>query len=186
MKNIRSIAVWLLILMLVCAAALAEETADESERSFPDVYEETPEDIILSAMEMYSWFTISPLDVDPELAGGDGSVFRVADETLCRDEIMMRLLDFTFCPEIVEELMAYETYTVIDGLLYGTAGGRPVDPLISEVIYEETENSEDRVVYTVTVKYLGEGGNAMAPDVLEFVREPVNGLWVFTQFPFFW
>ena len=182
MNYIRLFTVWMLALLLMCAPGLAEESG----YAFTDAQEETPEDVILSAMEMYSWFTISPLDVDPELEGGDGSVFRVADEMLCNYDTMIRLLDFTFSPELVEEMFAYGQYTVIDGWLYGTAGGRPVDPLISEVVYEETYRGEDKIVYTVTVNYLGEGENAMEPHVLEFVREPVDGLWVFTQFHFFW
>lgn len=186
MKYVRVIAIWMLAVVLGCMPALAEETADGGERAFPGVAEETPKDVILSAMEIYSWFTISPLDVDPELAGGDGSVYRVADEMLCSHDTMTRLLDFTFCPEIVQEMFSYGTYTVIDGMLYGQSGGRPIDPLISGVTYEETERSEERVVYAVTVSYQTEGGIVMEPQVLEFVREPVGGLWVFTQFPFFW
>ncbi len=182
MKYIRLITAWMIALLLVCAPGFAREGG----YAFPDAQEETPADVILSAMEMYSWFTISPLDVDHELSGGDGSVFRVADEMLCNYETMIRLLDFTFSSELVEEMFAYGLYTVIDGSLYGTAGGRAVDPLISEVTYEETYRSADKIVYTVTVNYFGEGENAMEPHVLEFVREPVNGLWVFTHFPFFW
>ena len=182
MKYIRWIAAWMMALLLMCAPGFAQEGG----YAFHDMHEEAPEDVILPAMEMYSWFTISPLDVDPELAAADGSVFRVADEMLCKYETMIRLLDFTFSPELVEEMFAYGRYTVIDGFLYGTAEGRGIDPLISEVTYEETHRSEDKIVYTVTVNYLGEGENAMEPHVLEFVREPVEGLWVFTQFPFFW
>lgn len=183
MKYIRCAVAWMLAIMMLCVPAFAEN-ADE--RSFPGVSGETPEEIIISAMEIYSWFTICPLDVDPELVGGDGSVCRVADEMLCSYDTIMRLLDFSFSPDIVEAIFSYETYTVIDGMLYGTAGGRAIDPLISEVSYEETYRGEDRIVYTVTVNYLGEGENAIEPDVLEFVREPINGQWVFTQFPFFW
>lgn len=186
MKHIRMILICALALLLFCAPGFAQKAAAEGDYAFPDIYEEEPEDIILPAMEMYSWFTISPLDVDPEMPGGDGSVFRVADEMLCSYDTMMRLLDFTFSPELVEEMFAYGRYTVIDGCLYGTAGGRGVDPLISEVIYEETQRSAEKIVYTVTVNYYGEGENAMEPHVLEFVREQINGLWVFTHFPFFW
>ena len=182
MKYIRLIMVWMLAGLLMRASGFAQEGS----YAFLDVREETAEDVILPAMEMYSWFTISPLDVDPELPGGDGDVFRVADEVLCNYETMIRLLDFTFSPEVVEEMFAYGQYTVIDGSLYGTVGGRAIDPLISGVTYEETHRSADKIVYTVTVNYFGEGENAMEPHVLEFVREPINGLWVFTHFPFFW
>ena len=190
MKVFHCAAAWFLVLIMICSAAVAEETGNEEislqERAFMVAFSETPEEIILSAMEVYSWFTISPLDVDPELAGGDGSVWRVADEALCSEEVMLRLLDFIFCPEIVGNLMTYGPYTAIDGLLYSVSGGRSVDPRICGVRYEETFADEEKKVYTVTVSYRDEEGNELEPDVLEFVREKIDGQWLFTAFPFFW
>ena len=190
MRSIRCAAAWLLVLILACSSAWAEEAGGEEfslqERAFMGAFSETPEEMILSAMEVYSWFTISPLDVDPELAGGDGSVWRVADEALCSEDVMMRLLDFIFCPEIVEDLMAYGPYTVIDGMLYSVAGGRSIDPRIYDVKYEATYSDEEKSVYTVTVCYRDETGAELEPDVLEFVREKIDGQWLFTAFPFFW
>ncbi len=184
---IRAAAAWMLALLLMCTPALAAEVDSAGEeRAFPGVYGETPEEIILSAMEIYSWFTICPLDVDPELPGGDGTVYRVADEILCSYDIMLRLLDFTFGAEVVEEMLANGVYTVIDGMMYGNAGGRPIDPNICEVSYEETYADEEKVVYTVVVSYHEIDGVSAEPDVLEFVRENVDGQWLFTQFPFFW
>ena len=178
---IRRIFAWFLVLMLMVTPALADRQV-----SFFTSEAQSPQEIITSAMEMYSWFTISPLDVDPELTGGDGSVCRVADELLCDYGTVMRLLDFTFSPEIVRSLMEYNTYQVIDGQLYGVGGGRGIDERISEVFYEETEKSAERIVYTVTVYYVGVQEDEAACETYEFVREPVGGLWVFTQFPFFW
>lgn len=178
---IRRIFTWILVLMMMAVPALADQRD-----SFFGSEEQSPQEIITSAMEIYSWFTISPLDVDPELTGGDGRVCRVADELLCDYGTVMRLLDFTFSPEIVRGLLAYNTYEVIDGQLYGVGGGRGVDERISEVSYEITESGESRIVYTVTVYYVGVQDGEANSETFEFVREPVNGLWVFTQFPFFW
>ena len=191
MKHFRNIMALLLAVVMLCGGALADtsmeytDDIDELLEGFGS-YGETPEDIILSTMEIFSWFTIWPLDVDPELCGGDGNVWRVADDTLCRYDVMMRLLGHTFSKEIVEEMMAYEVYTIIDGVLYGTSGGRPIDPNIAYVDYEQTESGDDRVVYTATVHYWDEGENGAAPDEFEFVRQQIDGRWVFTQFPFFW
>lgn len=185
MKAFRCVLSWICAFLLLTGVAATAESADR-ESDFFGGDQNTPEEIITSAMEIYSWFTISPLDVDPELPGGEGGVWQVADELLRDYGTVMRLLDFNFSPEIVEGLMEYEVYTVIDGVLYGTGGGRGVDARISEVTYEETYAGDDRIVYTVTVYYVGVADGEKNCEVLEFVREPVNGLWVFTQFPFFW
>jgi len=190
MRVMRCAAAWLLVILMACPVALAETMGEAEpslqERAFMGAFSETPEELIVSAMEVYSWFTISPLDVDPELMGGSGGVWRVADEALCHVDVMMRLMDFIFSPEIVDYLMNYGPYTVIDGMLYGAAGGRSVDPRISNVEYEESTADDEKIVYTVTVHYLDEAGKEMEPDVLEFVREKIEGQWVFTVFPFFW
>lgn len=170
----------LVMCLMMFSGAQAEEAYTE------EAFIETPENIIVSAMEVFSWFTISPLDVDVELACGIEGRYRVADEALCRQDVLMSLLGEYFSPEIIEGMLAYEVYTVVDGFMYGDGVGRSIDPNISEVEYEETFSDEARVVYTVTVHYLGEGENGIVPDVFEFIREKQEDRWVFTQFPFFW
>jgi hypothetical protein len=163
------------------------QTVEEAQRVLPGDYAETPEDIIVAAMELYSWFTISPLDVDPDLISADGFLYRVADEELCRNEVIMQLLSDTFSAQIIEEMMMYEVYTVIDGMLYTTAGGgRGIDQNISFVEYEETYSDEQKIVYRVVVHYHGEAEFYMLPDEFEFIREKIDDKWLFTQFIFFW
>lgn len=160
---------------------------DSEQRVLPGEYVETPEDIIVAAMELYSWFTISPLDVDPDLISPDGYLYRVADEELCLNEVISALLAEHFSEEVISEIMLYEVYTVIDGMLYTTAGGgRGMDENISSVKYEETYRDEEKIIYTVTVSYYGEAEFYMLPDEFEFIREKINDRWVFTQFTFFW
>jgi len=188
MKLLKRMTALLLIAVFLCPSVSAEGLDVEAEEGTGvyGAFGETPEEIILSAMEIFSWFTIWPLDVDPELCAEDGSVWRVADETLCNNETMMGLLNDTFSEEIVDEMLAYEVYTVINGMLYGTSGGRPIDPNISWVEYEETYSDEFEIIYTATVHYYGEGENGVEPDVFEFIRQQIDEKWVFTQFPFFW
>ncbi len=175
MKYAKRVFAWLLALCMTAAFCRAEGAPAE-----------TPEEIITSAMEVYSWFTICPLDVDPELPGEDG-YYRVADDDLCREEAMMALLSGTFSEEIIASLMEYGVYAAEDGVLYDRGGGRAVDPSISEVEYEEISAEEKKTVYRVTVHYLGEGEREDAvPEEFEFVREFVDDQWVFTEFPFFW
>lgn len=163
-------------LMLTGCAAGAQMQTDRTQ---------TPDEIITSAMEIYSWFTISPLDVDVELPGGEG-FYRVADETLCRYDTLMGMLQEHFSPEIIDGILAYKVYTFIDGIAYGDGQGRGIDPNISDVEYEEISSDEQKTVYRATVHYLGEGENGIVPDVFEFVRERIGDKWVFTQFTFFW
>ena len=187
MKRIRRVAACVLAVMLLGIGALAEDMGvmTDAESGVYGAVGETPEQIIISAMEIFSWFTISPLDVDPELSGG-GDTWRVADETLCDHETMMRLLYDTFSEEIVTEMLAYEVYEVIDGSLYTSAGGRAIDENIAWAEYEESYSDEDMIVYTVTVHYFGEELYGIEPDVFEFIRERAEEKWLFSQFPFFW
>ena len=147
-------------------------------------------DDILAAMEVYSWFVISPLDVDEELLSPDGSMCLVLDDSLHHTQIVQRYLDYYFCSEISQSLWAWGNYADIDGLLYGypyeqCGFARPIDPNISEVDYELTSETDEEKIYTVTVHYLSSGDSDRS-EALTFVRENIDGQWVFTQFPFFW
>jgi len=173
--------------MLLSTGALAQ-SADGVSAEVPseELMQPTEEEIIVSAMEIYSWFTISPLDVDYELAGDDGSVYRVADEVLCREDALMGMVALTFAPVVIEDMLSYQVYTVIDGMLYTVPGGRGMDENIEWVEYQESYADEQKIIYTVTVHYFGEKDWDIGPDVFEFVREYQDGLWLFTEFPFFW
>jgi hypothetical protein len=150
-------------------------------------YEETPEDIIVAGLEVYSWFTISPLDVDTGLMLPDGSAYRVADESLCSYDVIISLLKTMFSDEIINDMFSYEMYTVIDGIMYTTVGGgRWIDESIASVEYEEVSADEAKIVYNVTVHYHAVNDIQVEPDVFEFVREKIEDRWLFTQFTFFW
>jgi len=190
---IRKITAGMLALMMLCAGAFAEVvpqnpalTGGMNVLTEAEFVEPTAEELVVGAMEIYSWFTISPLDVDVELSDESGTLWRVADETLCDWEYVQTLLYQNFSAEVVADMLSYEIYTVIDGMLYTVPGGRGMDLNIDWVEYKDTFCTEEINVIEVTVHYLGEAELGVEADVFEFVREKIDGVWVFTQFPFFW
>ena len=168
----------LFMLLTLSRPALAESAAPEF----------SPQDEILSAMAVYSWFTIAPLDVNGDVPSPDGSRYRVLDDALVSAEAMQETLAAHFSDDIIKELWAWGAYETVDGLLYGYYPGespyeRPVDPNISEVEYALALHTDDARIYTVTVYAL----TADEPLLFEFIQEKTDdGRWVFTQFPFFW
>lgn len=182
------LALWLAVLMFVSAPALAEEGFVEPAGDGSD-FSDTPEGLITSAMEVYSWFVMWPLDVDENLPGGDGDVYAVLDERLFLKEDMDNLLSSYFSPEICQALWDWELYTVIDGGLYAPLEGdwRWIDERIREVSYRLAEETDNRREYEVVV-YYEDDGDDMTPEEerLAFVQEKTPEGWQFTQFPFFW
>ena len=174
----KAAALLLALLLLLTCPALAEDTA-------PDV---VPRDEILSAMTVYSWFTIAPLDVNGDVPSPSGDKYRVLDDELVSAEAMQKTLSAYFSDEIIEELWAWDSYETVDGLLYGYYPGeslyeRPIDPDISEVEYALTLYTDEARIYTATVYTL----SSDEPLLFEFIQEKTeDGRWVFTQFPFFW
>ena len=178
----------LAVLVFVSASALAEEGFVEPAGDGSD-FADTPESLITSAMEVYSWFVMWPLDVDENLPGGDGDVYAVLDDRFFLKEDMDSLLSFYFSPEICEALWDWELYTVIDGGLYAPLEGdwRWIDDRIQEVSYRLAGETDRRREYEVVV-YYEDDGDDMTPEVedLTFVQEKTPEGWQFTQFPFFW
>ena len=143
--------------------------------------------LILEAMEVYAWFTISPLDVNEEAPATEDGRYPVFDELLARPETLQACLDRYFSTEISCELWSWGTYEPVNGWLYACPPEnnplvRPVDPDISDVTAELTEETDGRRVYTATVCRLF----TSEPETYEFVSEYQDGSWVFTEFPFFW
>lgn len=148
----------------------------------------TAQDVIVPAMEVYSWFTISPLDVNGDVPSADGGKYRVLDDDLVSYENMLSVLQSYFSDELIEEIWAWGSYETASGQLYGYYPGespleRAIDPDISEVSYELALETDTARIYTATVFCL----SLDEPLVFEFIQEPTeDGRWVFTQFPFFW
>lgn len=146
--------------------------------------EDTVEDTLLSAMEVYSWFVLYPLDVDYDKPNAAGDRYQVLDERFNTMDQLRGLVSEYFSDELVDELFSMGIYTEENGYLYATDEGRQIDEHIGETEFEVTEESPERIVYTVTVNYWG--GDTPEEEVFTYVRQLIDGQWKFTIFPFFW
>ncbi len=172
-----------LLLALVLLLSLSDPALAESDET--DI---SAQDEILSAMTVYSWFTIAPLDVNGDVPAPDGGKYRVLDDELVSAETMQATMAAHFSDDLIDELWAWGSYETVDGQLYGYYPGespyeRPIDPDISEVEYALALHTDEARIYTVTVYSL----SSDEPLLFEFIQEKTeDNRWVFTQFPFFW
>lgn len=176
----RAISLLLALVLLLSLSAPALAESDETDIS--------AQDEILSAMTIYSWFTIAPLDVNGDVPAPDGGKYRVLDDELVSAETMQATMAAHFSDDLIDELWAWGSYETVDGQLYGYYPGespyeRPIDPDISEVEYALALHTDEARIYTVTVYSL----SSDEPLLFEFIQEKTeDNRWVFTQFPFFW
>ena len=172
-----------LLLALVLLLSLSDPALAESDET--DI---SAQDEILSAMTVYSWFTIAPLDVNGDVPAPDGGKYRVLDDELVSAETMQATMAAHFSDDLIDDLWAWGSYETVDGQLYGYYPGespyeRPIDPDISEVEYALALHTDEARIYTVTVYSL----SSDEPLLFEFIQEKTeDNRWVFTQFPFFW
>lgn len=166
-------------------ADLFEDILDEG-----DVWEDEEdamEDLLMGAMEVYSWFVLYPLDVDYEKPNAAGDRYQVLDERFNTLEGLKDFVSTYFSQEIVDELFAMDLYVEEGGFLYASDEGRQMDEHIGETEFEIVSETEDRIEYSVTVSYWGNEENADPEEELYiYVRELTDEGWRFTQFPFFW
>ena len=176
----RAISLLLALVLLLSLSAPALAESDETDIS--------AQDEILSAMTVYSWFTIAPLDVNGDVPAPDGGKYRVLDDELVSAETMQATMAAHFSDDLIDELWAWGSYETVDGQLYGYYPGespyeRPIDPDISDVEYALALHTDEARIYTVTVYSL----SSDEPLLFEFIQEKTeDNRWVFTQFPFFW
>ena len=176
----RAISLLLALVLLLSLSAPALAESDETDIS--------AQDEILSAMTVYSWFTIAPMDVNGDVPAPDGGKYRVLDDELVSAETMQATMAAHFSDDLIDELWAWGSYETVDGQLYGYYPGespyeRPIDPDISEVEYALALHTDEARIYTVTVYSL----SSDEPLLFEFIQEKTeDNRWVFTQFPFFW
>ncbi len=176
----------LFALLLSLALLLAPCALAEPDFTIPSGPQDTPEEAVTSALEVYSWFAMRPLDTDPYLPDSDGSRFRVYDDRLNTREGLMSAVREVFSEEICQELMESGVYYEEDGYLYAGDEGRDPDPTIAYVEYVATPEGEDKIWYTAAVFYSEEEGVITSIDEYTSLREKIDGRWVFTDFWFFW
>ena len=190
-----------MVILVLPVRGLADTLADEFEEDSSESYteehigapeddtpqEDTPYERIMEAMEVYSWFAMEPLDVDlSSPAAGHANSYLVLDERYRTfDALNEKALGY-FSEKIVSLLWSFDTYKVIDGMLYAdAAGGRGIDEAIADMSFEVVTETDKLIVYEAIVFYLSDE-NEPVSDTFEFTRELINGRWVFTAFPFFW
>ena len=179
LRRLLGAALSLLIFLAPCALA-------EPNFFIPQPEEETPEEVVTAAMEVYSWFAMQPLDIDPYQPDSDGLRFRVLDERLNTLEGLYTAVRAVFSEEITQELLSSGVYYEEDGYLYAAEDGRAMDPTIAYVEYVATPEGDDKVLYTAAVFYSEEEGVITSINEYTSVREKIDGEWVFTDFWFFW
>lgn len=147
--------------------------------------EDMVEDTLLSAMEVYSWFVLQPLDVDPDKPDETGEYYQVLDERFNTMALLREYVATYFSDEIVDTLFAMNVYKEIDGFLYTTTEGRNIDENIGETEFTVVDETSNRITYEVSVNYWKEDGS-IQNEVFTYVRELIGDTWRFTTFPFFW
>ena len=172
----------LLAILTVVFSACADTIADFSAEDL-----ETPQEICTAAMEVYSWFAMSPLAVDKTQSDLSGLRFRVLDERLDTREELSAVAEEYFCPEIAEMLMGSGVYSEEDGYLYTSPdGARPIDPSIVSTEYYLFDETETSRTYHAAVFYAGSDGNIASLEEYTLLMEKIDGKWLFTSFWFFW
>jgi hypothetical protein len=179
------------------ADALADEFEEDSSESYDDDFigvpeydapqEDTPYELVMEAMEVYSWFTMEPLDVDLKApADGRASCYLVLDERYQTFDALNKKALGYFSEKIVSLLWSFDTYTIIDGMLYADAAqGRGIKEEVADVSFEVVSETDNLIVYKATVYYLSDEDEPVR-GMFEFTRELISDQWVFTAFPFFW
>lgn len=157
-----------------------------AETGFENENLESPESVVTAALEVYSWFAMCPLDVDPEQPDEQGVMFRVYDDRLNTREKLETVVRDYFSEEIANALLASGVYSEEGGYLYTGETYRDIDPTIALVEYAVAEQTEDKVWYTATVYYSETEGEITSIDEYTFLRENIDGKWLFTDFWFFW
>lgn len=145
-----------------------------------------PQGDIDEALEVYSWFAMSPLDVDTDVPDESGEYFLVLDDRYCIYNDMDAFIRTYFSDEIATSLWGWETYKNVGGLLYARDEiGRRVDENIMDINCEITEQTDEKMVYEVKVDYLTTDEQPLS-ETYEFVRELIDGNWIYTSFVFYW
>ena len=159
----RAISLLLALVLLLSLSAPALAESDETDIS--------AQDEILSAMTVYSWFTIAPLDVNGDVPAPDGGKYRVLDDELVSAETMQATMAAHFrttssmnCGRGAHMRRWTVSCTATPG---ESPYERPINPDISEVEYALALRTDEARIYTVTVYSL----SSDEPLLFEFIQE---------------
>lgn len=188
---IKKITALIMIFALLCpfASALceAEISPEDDEPAFACPDDSDPQALIEAAMEVYSWFAMRTLDIDPYMPSADGNLFRVFDDRLNTREKLTSVLREYFSEEIVNVLLTSGVYVEEDGYLYTGMDSRDIDPTIADIQYYKTGETETEQYFSAAVFYSEEEGEITDLREFNFLREKnADDKWVFTDFWFIW
>ena len=173
------------------ASAAEESGGDLSAVRVASAARALTEEEILSAydraVDIYSWFELSPLADTGESVAVDGAVYRRVDyhgvETM---EDLRTCVRSIFSEELTDYLLSGETtvsYREIDGVLYVTGRGRSRESGKGGVSIQAEQTEESVYSVGVTVELLDEDGVTVSGlECWAFPYAFVNGRWVFTDF----
>ena len=149
---------------------------------------EIPDDFLHKAIEAYSWFEMCLLDpIDNIPAKTKKDTYLVEEEQFHLFSDFRDYLLGLFSPAIVNELLSRGYYIEEDGYTYVWGHPRSPDKAVVDVDFGEGLINGRKLIYDVTVTF-GDMTTLEPIDtqVFEFVAEPVNGRFVFTEFPYFY
>ncbi len=210
MKNTRTLAVLLAAVLLVFAAlggcgkpaepASSAPASSEPESSSSCCVDpsytvdtegelpEVPEGFFGKAMEAYSWFELNLLGWIYDVpAKHTENAYLVEDEEFRRYDDFRDYLLGIFSPAIVNELLSRGYYIEEDGYLYTRHFPRSADKAVIDTDFGEGEIVGRKLIYKVDVTFGDmQTLEPIRSETFTFVAEPVNGRFVFTEFPYFY
>lgn len=149
---------------------------------------EVPEDFMRKAMEAYSWFELNLLGWIYDIpAEHTENAYLVENEEFRRYDDFRDYLLGIFSPAIVNELLSRGYYVVEDGYLYTRHFPRSADKAVVDTVFGEGEIVGRKLIYKVDVTFGDmQTLEPIRSETFTFVAEPVNGRFVFTEFPYFY
>lgn len=171
-----------------------EQSAQVTQEATND---QSVEDVIKEARNVASYFYFDNHDAnyyDESVSETvDGRQWcKVTDTRFNTKEAAKEFLQTEFSSELADKMLNYaleqEFFKEIDGNLYALVGdgGR----LVNSSEYSVAEKTDDKITYNVVIEYLGDedanGNPVNEKKEYTFVREKINGKWVFTQFEYVW
>lgn len=152
----------------------------------------TEEEILTAyerAVDIYSWFELSPLaDTGETVTADDGTVYRRVDHPGVETMNDLRTcLRSVFSEAVTERLLSADGdalhYREIDGALYVTGRGRSRDAWKGSVSAQAEQTGESAYSVNVTVELLDDDGVSVTGlECWAFPYAFEGGRWVFTDF----
>ncbi|MBO4933548.1 MAG: hypothetical protein J5441_00010 [Clostridia bacterium] len=149
---------------------------------------EVPDGFLRKAMEAYSWFELNLLGWIYDVpAKHTENAYLVEDEQFRRYDDFRDYLLGIFSPAIVNELLSRGYYVEEDGYLYTRHFPRGADKAVIDTDFGEGEIVGRKLIYKVDVTFGDmQTLEPIRSETFTFVAEPVNGRFVFTEFPYFY